>query len=77
MSDKTFDALADGLVEKHYQLRIEHNHGDMKWYAYYAGKEQRRLFEDDRDWETGSDTPTEAIIKLKELVLGEVEHGNN
>ena len=60
------DKLADDLVEKHYQLRIEHNHSDMKWYAYYAGKSLRSLFDDDIDWEIGSDTPTEALVRLKE-----------
>lgn len=59
------DTLADELLEKHYTLRIEHNHSDMKWYAYYAGKENRQLFDNEKDWETGSDTPTEALLKLK------------
>lgn len=64
-----FDQLADELIEKKYQLRIEHNHSDMKWYAYYAGKLcQKQLFDDDDDWVTGSDTPTEALMKLKELI---------
>lgn len=62
-----FDILADKLVEKKYQLRVEHNHSDMKWYAYYAGRNQKNLFDDDIDWETGSDSPTEAIKKLQEL----------
>lgn len=61
-----FDELADDLVERKYQLRIEHNHGDMKWYAYYAGKQRRQLFDDDADWNTASDTPTGALQKLKE-----------
>jgi hypothetical protein len=63
-----FDELADDLVERRYQLRIEHNHGDMKWYAYYSGKAGRQLFEEDKDWETMSDTPTEALKKLKEIL---------
>lgn len=62
---KTFDYLADQLVEKRYQLRVEHNHSTMKWYAYFAGKDQRGLFDDDDDWKTESDTPTEAIKKLQ------------
>ncbi len=68
-----FDKLADGLVEKHYQLRVEHNHSTMKWYAYYAGKGNRQLFESDlynegeHDWLTGADTPTEALQKLQTL----------
>lgn len=65
-----FDTKADELVEKKYQLRVEHNHRDMKWYAYYAGKDQRGLFDDDIDWHTGSDTPTEALDKLKQLLEG-------
>lgn len=28
------DQLADSLIEKKYQLRIEHNHADMKWGDY-------------------------------------------
>lgn len=67
-----FDILADNLVEKKYQLRIEHNHYDMQWYAYYAGRDERRLFDDDIDRETASKTPTEALRKLAELPeLGE------
>jgi hypothetical protein len=64
----SLDKLLDDLVEKKYQLRLEHNHSDMKWYAYYAGKAQRQLFDEDVDWETGSDTPLEAVTKLTELV---------
>lgn len=66
-----FDKLADNLIEKRYQLRIEHNHGDMKWYAYYAGKENRQLFDDDIDWETASDTPTGALENLT-LIMGDI-----
>lgn len=68
-----FDKIADEMIERKYQLRIEHNHSDMKWYAYYAGSGQRSLFESDLygsgedDWKTTSDTPTEALRKLKEL----------
>lgn len=58
----------DNLVERRYQLRLEHNHGDMKWYAYYAGKNQRQLFDNDIDWETGSSTPHEAVDKLTKIV---------
>lgn len=63
-----FDKLAHELIEKKYQLRIEHNHGDMKWYAYYAGREQRLLFDEEKDNYTASDTPTEALKKLQDLV---------
>lgn len=68
-----FDKLADELIERKYQLRVEHNHSDMKWYAYYSRRGQRTLFENDLygsgedDWKTASDTPTEALAKLKEL----------
>ena len=65
------DELLDSLVEYRYQLRVEHNHGDMKWYAYYAGKEQRSLFDKDIDWQTGSDTPTQAVKQLKKLIKTE------
>lgn len=71
-----FDKLADEMIERKYQLRIEHNHGDMKWYAYYARTSGRRLFESDlygsgeEDWKTAADTPTEALEKLKKLELG-------
>lgn len=58
----------DGLTEYRYQLRLEHNHADMKWYAYYAGREQRNLHDKDIDWETASDTPDEAIVKLQKLI---------
>jgi len=61
-----FDKLANELVEKHYQLRIEHNHSTMKWYAYYARKGATvDLFDDDRHWLTESETPTGALAKLK------------
>jgi hypothetical protein len=66
--NKEFDILAEDLIEKKYQLRVEHNHGDMKWYAYYAGKGERCLFDYDGGWETGSDTPTDALLKLRELM---------
>lgn len=62
--------VLDELVEKKYQLRLEHNHSDMKWYAYYAQRGQRSLFESDLyssgedDWETASDTPLEAAQAL-------------
>ena len=72
----SFDELADQLVEKHYQLRIEHNHGTMMWYAYYAGKSQRSLFDDDQDWETQSHTPTEALEKLQALQTNPQEGKN-
>lgn len=67
MTDTLYNLL-DTLVEKRYQLRLEHNHGDMKWYAYYAGKECRQLFDKEIDWETGGDTPNEALEKLHSLV---------
>lgn len=66
----TFDELAEELIERKYQLRIEHNHGDMKWYAYYARKGATvRLFDEDAHWQTGSNTPTEALQKLKDTEL--------
>lgn len=58
----------NNLIEYRYRLRVEHNHSDMKWYAYFAGKEQRLLFDKDIDWQTSSDTPSEAVTKLTELV---------
>ena len=62
-----FDEIADELVERQYQLRIEHNHGDMKWYAYYARKGSTvNLFDKDEHRSTMADTPTEALKKLKE-----------
>lgn len=68
-----FDKLADNLVERKYQLRIEHNHGDMKWYAYYARKgAEVNLFDEGYEEEhrqTMSDTPTEALKKLREITL--------
>jgi hypothetical protein len=64
-----FDKLADELAEKKYQLRVEHNHGDMKWYAYYAQKESTiNLFDKDEHRLTMADTPTEAIKNLKEAI---------
>jgi len=68
-----FDKLADELIEKHYQLRVEHNHGDMKWYAYYAGKGSTvNLFDEDYHTITASDTPTKALNKLSKISLLEV-----
>lgn len=66
--------VLDSLVERKYQLRLEHNHSDMKWYAYYAGKAGRKLFDDDADWQTGSDNPLDAALKLQALqeLKGEV-----
>ena len=69
-NEVSFDRLAGELVEKKYQLRIEHNHGTMQWYAYYAGKDQRQLFDDDGDWDTAANTPTQALQALK-TKLGE------
>lgn len=67
-SKKTFDEIADELVEKKYQLRIEHNHSDMKWYAYYARKGSTvNLFDEEEHTLTMSDTPTEALKKLGKL----------
>lgn len=57
-------AIADQLIERRYQLRVEFNHGDMKWYAYYAGREQRHLFDDDADWATAADTIAVALALL-------------
>lgn len=62
-----FDTLAETLVEKRYQLRVEHNHKDMKWYAYYAGKNSYiELFDESYHSYTAADTPTEALKNLKE-----------
>jgi len=61
------DKVLDSLVEKKYQLRLEHNHSDMMWYVYYAGREARSLFDDGADWTTGGDTPTEAAKKASNL----------
>lgn len=69
-----FDELAEQMVERKYQLRIEHNHTDMKWYAYYAQRGQRNLFESDPysngddDWKTAADTPTEALNNLRKVI---------
>lgn len=60
-----FDLIASTMVEREYQLTIQHNHLTMKWYAYFARKgAQTFLFDDEKHWETESDTPTEAIKKL-------------
>lgn len=56
--------LLEKLEEKHYQLRLEHNHSDMNWYAYFAGKNLRYLFDKDDDWDMGADTPLKALLKL-------------
>lgn len=62
-----FDILADLLKEKRYQLRVEHNHRDMKWYAYFAGKGSAiQLFDEDWHWNMAGDNPTDAIAKLYE-----------
>jgi len=66
-AEQTTDLIANKLVENEYQLRVEHNHGTMKWYAYYGGKTNRDLFDNDEDWKTESDTPTEALRKLAKL----------
>lgn len=66
--DTGLAGLLDGLVEYRYQLRLEHNHSDMQWYAYFAGKEQRQLHDKDIDWETASKSPLEAVTKLIKLV---------
>lgn len=63
-----FDKLADELLERRYQLRVEHNHGTMSWYAYYALREQRQLFDEEVDWQTSGQTPTEALQNLKNLL---------
>jgi uncharacterized protein (DUF3820 family) len=64
----TLDDELDGLVEYKYQLRVEHNHSDMTWYAYYAGKGLRQLFDKDVDWYTASNTPSGAVSNLVKLV---------
>lgn len=56
-----------------YQLRVEHNHSDMKWYAYYAGRDQISLFDDTSHYETASDTPLGALEKLQSQMLTTVE----
>lgn len=66
-AEGTTDRLADSLAEKYYQLRIEHNHADMKWYAYYAGRTGRSLFDDKSDWDSCGDTPTEALQALSNI----------
>lgn len=61
------DRLANELVERKYQLRVEHNHGDMQWYAYYARKGATvNLFDEDEHRGTMASTPTEALRNLKE-----------
>jgi hypothetical protein len=69
-----FDNLAQEVIERKRQLRIEHNHMDMKWYAYYADRELMNLFDDDAHWLTMSDTPTEALRKLRDLMMGKNEN---
>lgn len=66
----------DELVERHYQLRLEHNHGDMKWYAYYSTRYQRNLFDKEIDWRTGSDTPLGAVEELLKIVKEEDVHNS-
>lgn len=63
-----FDKLAEDMTERKYNLRIEFNHSTMKWYAYYAGREMRSLFDYEYDWLTAADTPTEALIHLEETL---------
>ncbi len=63
------DMLASGLIEKRYNLRIEHNHGDMKWYAYYGGRNgETSLFDEDWHWKTAAESPTEALLRLKQVL---------
>lgn len=69
-TEETFDQVLDSLVEYRYQLRVEHNHSDMMWYAYYAGKDLRQLFDKDIDWHAASNTPSGAIFNLKKLADG-------
>ena len=70
-TNQSLAEILDGLVEYRYQLRLEHNHRDMKWYAYFAGKDQRLLHDKEVDWQTASDTPLEAVQKLYELTKTE------
>ncbi len=58
------DYLMDKLEEQHYQLRLEHNHADMTWYAYFAGKELHNLFDNDDDWSIAGNTPLKALLRL-------------
>jgi hypothetical protein len=60
----TSDYILQKLEEKHYTLRVEHNHSDMYWYAYFAGREQRSLFDEDEDWNLGGETPIKALLRL-------------
>lgn len=64
---ETLEQMLESLAEYRYQLRLEHNHSDMRWYAYFSGKEGRLLFDKDIDWKTSGDTPTEAVNNLLEL----------
>ena len=66
-------SLLEDLAEVNYQLRVEHNHSDMKWYAYYAGRDQISLFDDISHYETASDTPLGALEKLQSQMLTTVE----
>jgi hypothetical protein len=66
---QTHDELEDllkELIEKEYQLRLEHNHSDMRWYAYYARKGSTvQLFDLDEHYNCSGSTPTEAAQSLK------------
>lgn len=66
-------SLLEDLAEVNYQLRVEHNHSDMKWYAYYAGRDQISLFYDISHYGTASDTPLGALEKLQSQMLTTVE----
>ena len=63
--------LIRALYEVKRNLRVEHNHSDMRWYAYFAGRDERNI-------EVGetinADTPEDAccllLLKLiKEKVI--------
>ena len=74
---KEFDELASELVEVKYQLRIEHNHGDIKWYAYYAGKGANLTISDVFDIKMKfiacADTPSQALTILRNIVNEQTE----
>lgn len=67
-ANKDLSQMLDNLVEKKYTLRLEHNHGTMQWFAYYAGKFGRNLFDEEDDWLTAGATPEEAVAKLTDLL---------
>lgn len=73
----TTDFLLDKLADLHYNLRLEHNHSDMRWYVYYTGKDgTRKLFDHQEDWNVSGDTPVEALLRqVVELIeAGEIHN---